>query len=362
MLYIIPHKCSNANGYHLGLRVGEYMFKLIFWLSLINFCFVSLTPAHASMVNIYSFRQAELIKPLTTEFTLQTGIKVNIVSGKADKLMQRLIQDGENSFADVLLTVDVARLEKAKQLKLITPISSQKLHTNIPEQLRDPENFWFGLSLRARAIFYAKNRVNPKKLTSYSNLTDKKWYHKICARKGSHFYNRSMVASFIYRYGEQWANKWVNDFTKNLAMRPNGGDRDQLRKIARGECDIAIANSYYYGMLSASAKQSDRHTYQQVGIVFPDSKNVGTHVNISGAAMISSAKNKANAIRFIEFLTTKKAQQIYADSNYEYPIRADMNAGPLLNSWGTLTADTKSIHSLPKYHPNAEQIISQSNW
>lgn len=320
--------------------------------------------SHASQnsVNVYSFRQAELINPLIHEFTTQTGIKVNIVSGKADKLMKRLIQDGDNSFADVLLTVDVARLEKAKSLALIQPIHSTLLTNNIPSSLRDPDQYWFGLSLRARAIFYAKGVVNPAKLNSYSALLDKTWQGKICSRKGSHFYNRSMVSSFIYQHGNEWSEKWVEGFTKNLAMRPNGGDRDQLRKIARGECDIAIVNSYYYGVLSASEKQSDRDTYQKVGVVFPITNAVGTHVNISGAALTSSAKNKNNAIKFIEFLTTKKAQTIYANNNYEYPIRADMPAGELLDSWGLLTPDTESIHNLPLYHEQAEAIINKNNW
>jgi iron(III) transport system substrate-binding protein len=338
------------------------MYKVFAFLSLLNLFSLSAITAAANMVNVYSFRQAELIKPLTIEFTKQTGIKVNIVSGKADKLMKRLIEDGNNSFADVLLTVDVARLDRAKKLNLIEPITSSILHDNIPQQLRDPENFWFGLSLRTRAVFYAKDKVNPQLITRYSDLLDKQWLGRICARKGSHFYNRSMVASFIYHYGARWAKNWVKGFTHNLAMRPNGGDRDQLRKVARGECDIAIANSYYYGMLSASEKQSDRSAYQKVGILFPENNGIGSHVNISGAAITSSAKNKVCAVKFIEFLTTQKAQKIYADINYEYPIRTDMRAGALLDSWGNLIADTKSIHQLPLFHQQAKQIIAETNW
>lgn len=314
------------------------------------------------VVNIYSFRKAELIKPLLTEFSKQTGIQANVVSGKADKLMQRLIQDGDNSFADVLLTVDVARLEKAKQLGLIQPIQSKALLDNIPLALRDPNNFWFGLSLRARAIFYAKNRADVSNITSYEALLDKKWKGKICSRKGSHFYNQSMIASFIYRYGEQWTQDWVSRFVKNLAERPNGGDRNQLRKIARGVCDLAIANSYYYGMLSASPKQSDRDAYQQVGIIFPVNQGVGTHVNVSGAAVTRAAKNKKNAVRFIEFLTTINAQHIYADTNYEYPIRADISAAKLLTSWGALKSDKGSVVELTKYHEQAERMIRNNKW
>lgn len=329
-------------------------------------CMILICPADSladdNVVNVYSFRKAELITPLINEFTNKTGIKVNLSNGKADKLIQRLIKDGDNSFADVLLTVDVARLEEAKKLDLIQPITSHLLHANIPEDLRDPENFWFGLSLRARAIFYAKDKVTPDEIQSYQDLTTQKWQGKICSRQGSHFYNVSMIASFIYNYGENWTKNWVSHFVNNLATRPNGGDRDQLRKVAKGECQIAIANSYYYGALSASDKESDRDVYQKVGIIFPKISTVGTHVNISGAALTRSSKHKINAIKFIEFLTTKEAQKIYANNNYEYPINTDMPISDLLKSWGKLTADTQSVLQLPKYHPQAKQIIKHNSW
>ena len=318
--------------------------------------------ANENSVNVYSFRKAELIKPLITEFSELTGIKVNIVSGKPDKLMKRLIEDGDNSFADVLLTSDVARLERAKQLNLIQAIPAPKFLKDVPKQLRDPDNYWVGLSMRARVIFYSKQRVDATQLTSYQSLVDKKWQGKICSRKGSHFYNQSMVASFLYRYGAQWTENWVNKFVENLAMRPNGGDRDQLRKIARGECDIAIANSYYYGMLSASVKQSDRDVYQQVGIILLMNDKTATHVNISGAAVTRSAKNVDNAIRFIEFLTTENAQKIYADMNYEYPVRDNILTSEIVNSWGQLNADYDSVLELTKYHAQSKAIILKSKW
>lgn len=338
------------------------MSKIRFLIFFTGLFFTNHCLANSNVVNVYSFRQAQLIVPLVEEFTIQTGIKVNIISGKADYLMQRLISDGNSSFADVLLTVDVARLEKAKVLKLIQPIDSELLTRNIPSDLRDAENYWFGLSLRARAIFYNKQTVNPQQLSSYSALLDKQWNGRICSRKGSHMYNVSLVASFIYQQGFEWSEKWVNGFTKNLAMRPNGGDRDQIKKVARNECDIAIANSYYYGMLSVSSKQFDRDAYHNVGIFYPQTSSLGTHVNISGAALTSSAKNKMNAIKFIEFLTTLSAQKIYANSNYEYPVRTDMKAGNLLESWGKLSPDTKSIRKLSRYHEQAKGIIQKSNW
>jgi iron(III) transport system substrate-binding protein len=340
------------------------IFFLLFLLSLIFFNTSSIAESKAiqGTVNVYSFRQVDLIQPLIQEFTKQSGIKVNVVSGKADKLIHRLIQDGNNSFADVLLTVGSVRLDKAKHLKLIKPIDSAILKANVPKDLRDPENYWFGLSLRVRAIFYAKDRVKPDSLSSYESLLDKHWQGRICSRTGNHFYNRTMIASFIYNYGEDWTKQWVQKFSNNLAMRPHGNDRDQMRKIARGDCDIAIANSYYYGVLSNSIKQSDREVYQKLGIILPQNNNIGSHVNISGAAMTHSAKNVDNAIKFIEFLTTKKAQRIYARSNFEFPIRDDIPTGKFISAWGKLNPDTKSVLYLPLFHKQAAEIISQNNW
>ena len=336
------------------------MSRLILLLSLILPMQTNATVEN--VVNIYSFRQAELINPLIQEFTQQTGIKVNVVSGKANVLMQRLIDDGQHSFADVLLTTDVARLEQAKQLKIIQPIDSDILINNIPKKLRDPDHYWFGTSIRARAIFYAKSRIDPSEIKTYQDLTNKKWQGKLCSRKGSHFYNRSMVASFIYHYGQAWANQWTKGFVNNLAMRPRGGDRDQLRLIAKGSCDLTIANSYYYGMLSTSEKANDRDVYHKVGIIFPNNNNNGTHINISGAAVTSAAKHKQNAIKFIEFLTTSLAQQFYAELNHEYPIRNDMSPGPLLSSWGKLLADKQAILQFTKYHHQAKEIIKANRW
>jgi iron(III) transport system substrate-binding protein len=335
-----------------------YLFSGVFF----NTLFIVESQANQRTVNVYSFRQAELIKPLIEEFTQQTGIQVNVVSGKADKLMQRLVQDGNNSFADVLLTVGADRLDKAKDLKLIKPINSPILTANVPSHLRDPENYWFALSLRVRAIFYAKDRVKPEQLPSYESLLDENWQGRICSRDGNHYYNRAMVANFIYHYGEDWATNWVEKFSDNLAMRPNGNDRDQMRKVARGDCDVAIANSYYYGILSSSAKQSDREVYQKLGIILPKNKTMGSYVNISGAAITHSAKNVENAIKFIEFLTTKEAQEIYSHTNFEFPVRDDIPAGQFMSTWGALDADVESVLHLSSFHQQATTIISKSNW
>lgn len=328
-------------------------------------CLAFLAPtsnAKDKAVNIYSFREAKLIAPLIDKFSQSTGIKVNVVSGKADKLMKRLIKDGDKSFADLVLTTNVARLEKAKQLGLLQPAQSDYLNQHIPAELKDPQGYWFGISLRARAIFYAKDRVNAGELDRYLDLTDSKWKGKVCSRKGSHIYNRAMIASFIHRYGEQWTTDWVNQFVANLAMRPTGGDRDQLRNIKKGNCDLALANSYYLGMMSQSDKQQDRQVYNDVGVIWPEQSQYGTHVNISGAAITSAAKNKENALAFIEFLLTEEAQVIYSEINHEWPIRADIKVGDLLNSWGQFESDKKVIRNVYQHLPMADKIIAESGW
>ena len=337
-------------------------FKWFF--ALFTSVFLLTTPVFAKpeVVNVYSFREAKLIQPLIDEFYQQTGIKVNVVSGKADKLLARLIEDGQDSFADLLLTSNVARLEKAKQLGLIQPIQSDYLNRQIPSTLRDQDEYWYGISVRARAIFYARDRVNHTDIKRYQDLTDAKWRGKICVRKGSHVYNTSMLASFISLYGEQWAAGWAQKLAGNLAMRPQGGDRDQLRNINNGVCDLAIANSYYYGMMSASDKQADRAVYQNVGIIWPEQQGAGAHVNISGAALTSAAKNKANAIAFIEFLLMPKAQKIYAEINFESPVRNDIKQSALVESWGPFVADYQSIGQLSRYLDKAEAIVKRTPW
>ncbi|WP_181902127.1 extracellular solute-binding protein [Thalassotalea euphylliae] len=313
-------------------------------------------------VNVYSFREAKLIAPIIERFSQATGIKVNVVSGKADKLLNRLIKDGDNSFADVLLTTNVARLEKAKQLGLLQPIDSVYLKTHVPAPLRDRQGYWHGLSIRARAIFYARDKVNPASITRYRDLTASQWQGRICTRKGSHIYNRSMLASFVALHGQASAKRWTQGLVANLAMRPTGGDRDQLRNINSGKCDLAIANSYYYGMMSQSASQQDREVYANLGVIWPEQAGAGTHVNISGAAITSAAKNKQNAQAFIEFLLTEQAQEMYADINHELPIRRDIQASGLVGSWGDFKGDIDSVQQLYSHLAAADSIIADTSW
>ena len=345
--------------------VASILLSLILPLTVAPLFAAPLTTEHSaesSVVNVYSFREAKLINPIIERFSKATGIKVNVVSGKADKLLNRLIQDGDNSFADVLLTSNVARLEKAKQLGLLQALESDYLNQHIPAQLRDPAGYWYGLSIRARAIFYAKNKVNPSDINRYEDLTKQAWHGKICTRKGSHTYNRSMLASFISLHGEDWAKHWVKGLVNNLAMRPTGGDRDQLRRVNRGKCDLAIANSYYFGTMSQSESLQDRQVYENLGVIWPDQKGSGTHVNISGAAITSAAKNQENAQLFLEFLLTEQAQTMYSNINHELPIRQDIQASELVRSWGEFKGDINSVAKLYQNIEAADRIIADAGW
>lgn len=316
----------------------------------------------AEYVNVYSFRKAELIEPLIEEFRRHTGINVNVVYGKADILMERLLSDGKNTNADVLLTVDVARLEAAKASGLTQKIQSSVVIDNVRDSLRDSDGYWVGLSMRGRAIFYSKERVSPADVQQYSDLTSEKFKGRLCTRAGEHFYNRSMLASFIAVKGRQWSEKWLSGIVSNLATRAGGKDREQLYKIAQGKCDVTVVNTYYYGLLAESKQQFERLTYEKVGIMLPDGNGDGMHMNISGAAIVNHSKNKQNAIRFIEFLTTKVAQRIYANSNHEYPIRNDVKMSQLLSSWGLFKPDEKSLTRLYQYHDEAQKLIQKYAW
>lgn len=313
-------------------------------------------------LNIYSFRKTDLIAPILDNFTEQYGIQVNVISGKADRLMDRLRADGMKSQADLLLTSDVTRLEQAKIAGLLQPLASEFLTQHVPRELRDSKGYWFGISVRARAIFYARNKVSAEAIASYQDLATPQWQGKVCVRKGSHIYNRSMLAGFIARMGEPATERWVSGLVANLAVRPNGGDRDQLRKLNQGICDLALANSYYYGMLSASENEQDRQVYENVGVIWPDQDQYGTHINISGAAITAASSHQASAKLFIEFLLTEEAQQIYAQSNYEYPVRADVKASELVRSWGKAKFDYASLPKLNYATKQAQALALKYGW
>ena len=313
-------------------------------------------------VNIYSARIEALIKPLLDRFTEETGVTVNLVTGKADELLNRLRHEGRNSPADILLTTDAGNLHRAKQAGVIQSFHSAVLEQRIPAHYRDGEGYWYGLSLRARPIMYVKGKVDPANLSTYEDLADPRWRGKICIRSSGNIYNQSMVSAMIATRGEEATEAWASGLVSNLARPPRGGDRDQIKAAAAGQCDIAIANTYYLAGMLNSNDPADREVAQRMGVFWPNQADRGVHMNVSGVALTQSSRNKDNAIRLIEFLSTQESQQWYAEVNGEYPVLADANIGELLQSWGEFKADTIEMGKLGEFNPQALRMMDRVGW
>ena len=311
-------------------------------------------PALADEVNVYSHRQPELIQPLVDAFTKDTGITVNVAF--VDKGMaERLQAEGDRSPADLVLTVDIARLMQIVDAGVTQAVQSDVLEANIPAELRDPEDHWFGLTSRARVVYASKDRVKPGEVTTYEDLASDKWKGRLCTRSGLADYNIALLGAMIVHHDEAYATKWAEGLKANLARKPDGGDRDQAKAIAAGECDIALGNTYYIGQMLASPEEKD--AAEQVSIVFPTFEGGGTHLNISGVAMTKSAPNKENALKFMEWLTSDEAQKIYAETNYEFPVKAGVERSALVKSWGEFTADTTPLADIAKARAAALKIM-----
>lgn len=333
-------------------------------LVIITLTFASMAQAvHAAEeVNLYSARKEKLIKPLLDRFSEETGIKVNLVTGKANALLARLKNEGINTPADLLLTTDAGNLYRAQQAGLLQAVSSDTLNKSVPTQYREPAGHWYGLSTRARTIFYSKKRVNPAELNSYADLTDARWKGRICIRSSNNIYNQSLVASMISYQGKAKTEAWVKGLVANFARKPKGGDRDQIKAVAAGQCDIAIANSYYYGAMLQSKKSAEKAAAAQVELFWADQKGRGTHVNISGGAVTRHAHNKANAIKLLEFLVNDESQAWYAEVNNEYPVKSGIASSKTLSAWGPYKADTLDLHLLGKNNAEAVRIMDRAGW
>lgn len=315
-------------------------------------------------VNVYSARKEKLIKPLLDKFTEESGIKVNLVTGKADALLKKLELEGENTPADLLVTTDAGRLHRAKDAGVLQAVESETLTANIPANLRDPENVWYGMTYRARPIFYVKGKVNPEELSSYEALTDEKWKGRICIRSSNNIYNQSLVASMLATQGEEATQAWINDFVKNFARPPKGGDRDQIKAAAAGQCDLAIANSYYFAAMINGKDAEQKAAAEKVAIFWPNQGDAdrGTHINISGAAITKAAKNKDNAIKLMEYMTQNDAQTWYAEVNGEYPVKEGVEASDLLKSWGEFKADELNLAELGQNNAAALKMMDKAGW
>lgn len=318
--------------------------------------------ALADAVNIYSARHYDSDEILYKAFTDETGIEVNVLEGDSDQLMERMQREGIASPADVMLTVDAGRLWRAEQDGLFQSVDSEVLSERLPESMRHPDNLWFGFSQRARVIFYNRDNFDPSQIESYEDLADPRFEGQLCIRSSNNIYNQSLLASMIEHHGEEGAEEWAQGVVNNLARNPEGGDTDQILGVASGECDLAVANHYYYVRMLHSDSESDREAARKVGVIFPNQNDRGTHVNVGGAGLVANAQNPENGIKFLEFLSSDGAQEIFAERNYEFPVVEGVKKDPVLESWGDFKKDELNINVLGENNPEAIRIFDRVGW
>lgn len=309
----------------------------------------------ADEINVYSYREPGLVNPLIEQFSKETGIKVNTVFAK-DGLIERMQAEGKISPADVLLTNESGLLFKAEADGVTQPLKSEAIEKAVPAALRDGAGHWFALTRRARVVYASNERVKDKDI-SYESLADPKWKGKICSRSGQHTYNIALIASMIAHHGEEAAEKWLTGVRDNLARKPAGGDREGVRDVQAGLCDLAIGNTYYMGAMLKNPEQ--KVWADAVHIVFPNASDRGTHVNVSGMALAANAPNKANAVKFMEWLVTAEAQKIYAAANSEYPVVEGVDTTDLIKSWGPLKADPIPLEKLAELRKKASELVDK---
>lgn len=313
-------------------------------------------------VNVYSHRHYPSDAELFKRFTVQTGIKINLIKASSDELISRLEKEGKNSPADVLITVDAARLHIAKTKNLLTPLKSKILQTNVPAHLRDKEGYWYALTKRARVLVYNKETMKPSQLSTYEALATAPFKGKVLVQSSNNTYNQSLLAGLIVHNGEAKASVWAKGIVGNMARKPSGKDVDQIRAVAAGVGDVAIINTYYLGQLLASDRPSDQAVGEMVAVYFPNQKMTGTHINVSGAGITASSKNRVEAQKFIEFLSSPEAQSVFAEVNFEYPVNPKVKPSKLLASWGKFKEDNIELYKLGENNAKAVKIFNESGW
>lgn len=318
--------------------------------------------AQQKVLNLYSSRHYQTDEALYANFEKATGIKINRVDGPEDPLIERMKNEGNKSPADVLITVDMGRLLKAQEAGLFQPIKSAVLDEKIPRELRALDGTWFGFSIRARPIYYAKSKIDPKQIANVEDLADPKFKGKICVRSGTHPYMISMMSSIIAANGPAKAEEWARGVVANMARAPKGGDTDQIKGVASGECEIAIGNTYYFVRLMKSDKPDEKAVVEKVGVVFPNQSNRGTHINISGAGVAKHAPNKEAAVKFLEYLASPEAQAYLANGNNEYPVVGKPTGNPQLSALGEFKRDALSMDMVGKNYAPAAQIFDRVGW
>ena len=317
--------------------------------------------AQEKVLNLYSARHYQTDEALYANFTRQTGIKINRIEGKEDELLERIRNEGNNSPADIFITVDAARLAQAEALGLFAPVSSKILEARIPENLRTRD--WFAFSTRARVIIYNKAAVNAADVQDYEDLANPRLKGKVCVRSGAHPYNLSLGSALIHHMGEQRTEEWARGLVANFARAPKGGDTDQIKAVAAGECGVSISNTYYIARLLRSDKEVDRKAMEKVGIVWPNQKSYGTHINISGGGMLKAAPHKEAAVKFLEYLSGDEAQAYFANGNNEWPaVKSVKSKNPALESLGTFMADNLGVGTLSKNTALAQKVFDRAGW
>ena len=322
--------------------------------TILTLCALTLaSPTIAQEVNVYSYREPALIQPLMDAFTAETGVTVNVAFLKKG-LIERLRAEGSRSPADLVFTVDISRLHGVVDAGLTQAVKNEALTKNIPAEFRDPDNHWFGLTTRARIVYAAKDRVAPNEVTTYEDLAEPRWKDRICTRSGTHSYMLALTSAYLHHHGEAETLNWLKAIKSNLARKPQGNDRAQVKAIWAGECDISLGNTYYMGKMLSDPEQQD--WANSVSVEFPTFADAGTHVNVSGMALTKSAPNRDDAIRLMEFLASPTAQEIYAADNFEYPIAPGTEADPLVQSWGSFKADSTNLTTIAKLRAEALRL------
>jgi iron(III) transport system substrate-binding protein len=318
--------------------------------------------AMADQVNVYSARHYDVDQMLYDAFTAETGIEVQVLEGSSDQLVERIRREGVASPADVLVTVDAGRLWRAEEAGILQPVDSEYLNERIPAYLRHPDGLWFGLSQRVRVIYYSPERFDPSLVSSYEDLTRPELEGRICIRSSNNIYNQSLLASIIEAHGAEAAEEWARGVVANLARSPEGGDTDQIRAVAAGECDVAVGNQYYYLRLVNSDDPADRAVAQQVSLIIPNQGDRGVHVNVGGAGVVAGAPNRENAVRFLEFLASDQAQELFANETYEFPVVDGVEKHPTLDALGEMKFDELGMEVLGRNNPEAVRVFDRAGW
>lgn len=316
------------------------------------------TASAAEEVNIYSYREPVLIQPLLEAFTEQTGIRTNAIYINKG-LVQRIAAEGTNSPADVILTVDIGRLDAALEAGITQPVKDAEIEANIPASFRDPDGNWFALTTRGRVVYASRERVSQDSIT-YEELSDPKWKGRICIRSGQHFYNIGLFASMVAHHGVEYTTEWLEGLRDNLARKPGGNDRAQAKGIFSGECDIGIGNTYYVGRMATNDKEPEQKDWAAaIKVLFPNNDGRGTHVNISGMALAAHAPNRENALKLMRFLASEEAQAIYAEQVFEYPVKPGVKVSDIVASWGEVHPDSLPLSEIAGHRKTASEIVDK---